>query len=130
MHTGVAVWSLTEPVAIDPDLAVHVDAVELDEDFFPADACGRFEDFPIPADAAWQITTLCFADVICIKRPLDTPVVRQVEFSPCRVIVVHCLSAFCVVFKKQPISIETLAHAWWGASGFCGYMRTDGAENE
>src|SRR5690348_17544213 len=82
---AVAVWALAEVMAVDPHLAVPVDAVELDRRQPATIRRRNREGFAVPANAAWQRTATCAGGVSLAELGLDAPVVRQIQRAPSRV---------------------------------------------
>jgi hypothetical protein len=76
-----AVGPATEELPVDPDLAVHVDAVELHDDLLPGHG-GEREALPVPADPVVEVAARGLALGRRVERPLDAPVVGQVERAP------------------------------------------------
>jgi Arc/MetJ family transcription regulator len=73
-----AIRFASEELAVDPDLAVHVHPVELDDDLL-AGAVRKRETFPIPADAVREKAAVLLALRRRVNRAFDAPVVRQIE---------------------------------------------------
>ena len=92
--------------AIDPNVAVGHDAIEVDEDAPARVVCGQRETFAIPADTCRQETTRASRRILLVEWPFNTPVMRHVELPPCAVIEVWSLSAWSIAFKKTPIAVE------------------------
>ena len=79
---GIPVGPRADEHAVDPDLRVIIDAVELNRDA-PAFLGGvEMEMFAIPAEAARRITVA--AGVIGAERPVDAPVVGHVHAAASR----------------------------------------------
>src|SRR2546430_613208 len=67
---------------VDPDLAVAIHAVELDEHQPARILRGSVEGLAVPADAAGQRPALRAGGVLLTEFPRDAPIVRQVERPP------------------------------------------------
>src|SRR5437867_5340764 len=79
---AVAVRSLAQVVTVDPDLAVAVHAVEVDERQASTVRHGNRECLAIPTDSAWQRATADAGRMRLTEFSLDAPVVGQVERAP------------------------------------------------
>ena len=77
-ESAVAIRAFAEIVAIEPNLAVAIDAVKLDKDQFAFGSCGNGERLAIPAEAAGQRATAGAGGILFAKTAFDTPVVWQV----------------------------------------------------
>ena len=106
---------MAEEEAIDPDVAVGHDAVEVDEDALAAIGSGDGEGFAVPADAGGQESSSAASGVPGVERALDAPVVRQVEGAPRRIVEGGGLGAGGVGFEEAPALIERT-----GIRGVCG----------
>ncbi len=83
---NVSVRPRAEQNPIDPHPAVHVRAVELEED--PPAPPGRRggEGFPVPAGAAVEESAAGAGGRVFAERERDAPIVRQVQAAPRRII--------------------------------------------
>src|SRR5512143_1199531 len=93
-------------MAVDPDLAVAVHAVEIDEHQPPAVRHRHGEGLAVPSDAAWQRTAGDAGRARVAELTLDAPVMRHVERSPGRIGETHRLGAGNVAEMESPIPIE------------------------
>src|SRR5512140_1062402 len=82
-ETDETIRTLAEMMSVDPDLAIHEDAIELDEHLARLRPLGQTECFPIPRHTARQETARCAARVLRIERTLDREIMRQVQRAPC-----------------------------------------------
>ena len=81
-ESDVAVGALAEVVAVDPDVAVGHDAVELDEDAAVGVGDGDGEVFAIPADTVGEVGSALSGRVGLGERAFDGPVVGDAEGAP------------------------------------------------
>ena len=100
-----AVGSASEELAVDPDLAVHINPVELDDDLL-AGGVRKRETFPIPADAVREKAVIAVALRRRRERAFDAPVVRQVEGAPVGVIELGLLGRRLVAQMEAPACVE------------------------
>src|SRR5438128_652921 len=92
--------------AVDPDVAVGHNAVEVDEDEPAFVICRQREMFAIPADAGGKKTARAAGWVVLVEWSLDTPIVRHVQLTPGLIIKLRMLSSSRVAFEKEPIGIK------------------------
>ena len=102
---------LAEVVAVDPDLAVLVDAVELDRDLAVLVRRRDAKVLAVPADAGGRIAAGAAAGLVLGERPLDAPVVRQVEAAPVGVGEGRLLGAGRIALEELPAEVESVANA-------------------
>ena len=102
----IAIRTPAQVEAIDPNVAVGHDAIEVDEDAPARVVCGQRETFAIPADTCRQETTRASRRILLVEWPFNTPVMRHVELPPRGVIEVRFLSTWGIAFKKTPIAVE------------------------
>src|SRR5437764_13043966 len=102
----IAIRTPAQVEAIDPDVAVGHDAIEVDEDLTAGVVCGQREMFAIPAYARRQKTTRASRWILLVEWPFNTPVMRHIELPPCAVIEVWFLSVGSIALKKTPIAVE------------------------
>src|SRR5208282_6821292 len=74
--------TLTEIVAVDPDLAILVDAIELDSELLVLVGTGQVEAFSVPANTRRQISATLSGGFFFVKGTFDTPIVRQGHILP------------------------------------------------
>src|SRR6266699_1588381 len=108
---AIAIRPLAEVLAVDPDLAVAIHAIELDEHDLTGVAGGKCERLPIPGDAAGECATGHARGVLLAERSLDAPVVGQIQPAPGGVGEPRLLRARHVAEMKAPPTIETLGFA-------------------
>ena len=118
---NVAVGTLAEILAVDPHLAVLVDAAELDGDHPAAVRFGQREALAVPADAGRQARLGRF---FLAERPFDAPIVREVHASPGRVREIRLLRAGGVALEEFPAEVEALPDSRRGV--LVGRLRLDG----
>ena len=113
-----------EVLAVEPDVAVHVDAVELDPDAAVFRFRRRGERLAVPADAAVEISAAVARRGERIEGAFDAPVVRHVELPPGRVVEIGVLAVFDLAQMEPPIAVEIDGRAvacrcggWLAASG-------------
>src|SRR5436853_3809637 len=102
----IAKRPLPQVEAIDPNVAVGHDAIEVNEDATARVVSRQPEMFAIPADSCRQKTTRTSRWILLVERPFDTPVMWHVELPPCAVIEVWFLSPWSIASKKTPLAIE------------------------
>src|SRR6266446_5706428 len=102
----IAIRTLPQVEAINPNVAVGHDAIEVDEDAPARVVSGQREVFAIPADTCRQKTTRASRWILLIEWPLYTPVMRNVQYAPGAVVEIRFLSAWSIAFKKTPIGVE------------------------
>ncbi len=81
-EADVTVRSFAEVDAVDPDVAVHVHAVELQARLEATSTRRHAERLAIPADAAGEERELSAAGSVLTHRSLDAPVMREVHAAP------------------------------------------------
>src|SRR6267378_1611455 len=102
----------THPVAVQPHLSIHVDAVKLNQKAFSLLFIRHREAFAIPGRAAGCEPAAHLTDRIGLKRRMsagkifNTPVVREVQRSPLRVIEIGLLRALSTAAMKTPGRIK------------------------
>ena len=84
--THISIGALTQQVPIDPDLAVHVDAVKIDGDFLAFVRFGNRECLAIPPHPSGKIADGRTPGHFGIIGQLNTPVVRHIQHAPLRVV--------------------------------------------
>src|ERR1035441_9112438 len=105
---NVPVGTPAEILAVDPHLAVLVDAAEFDDHRPAAVRFGQPEALAIPADARRQARLGRF---FLAERPFDAPVVREVHASPGRIREIRLLRAGRVALEELPAEVEALSGA-------------------
>ncbi len=116
---GVAVRPPAEVGAVDPDVGVHVDAVELERHAAAARAGGKAERLAVPAGAGREVAVAPAAGGVLARRPLDAPVVREVEPAPGAIVEPGALGALMVAEGEAPSRVhgEALALSGGGLGG-------------
>jgi hypothetical protein len=97
---------LAEVLAVDPHLAVLIDAVKFNQDLSALVAVGQAESFSVPADARGQVAPLSPGRLLLAVWPLDAPVVREVQASPACIREARVLRARGVALVEFPIEVE------------------------
>src|SRR6185369_7222963 len=105
-EAAVAVRTFAEIVAVDPDLAVAIDAVKFNEDQFSFGGSGHRKGLAIPAKPTGQRAASCARRSVFIELPFDTPVVRQVELPPLRIVETRVLCVGNVAEIEAPVLVE------------------------
>ena len=91
---------------INPNFAISIDAVELDIDRLPFCSQRHDEGLAVPANAARQCAAASSRRSFLTELTLDTPIVRQIQSSPLRIVQVHSLSVGNIAELKAPILVE------------------------
>src|SRR4051812_44645997 len=97
-------------MTIDPDFAVHRNAIELDFHEFIFPIGGRVEGFSIPGNSARQKRGA--TGVGRRELAFNAEIVRHIEFAPGVVSKIASGSFGNVARMKAPIEIEFLAQSW------------------
>ena len=92
-----------------PHLAVHVDAVKIDEDLLALSLFGYRERFAIPTDPTRQITHRHAARHFRVEFLFDTPVVRHIQRAPCGIVVLRLFRARDIAQMELPVFTEVFA---------------------
>jgi hypothetical protein len=100
-----AVGPASEELAVDPHLAVHVHAIELDDDL-PAGDRRKREAFPIPADAMGEEAAVVLARRRLVNGHFNAPVVRHVERAPAGVIKARLPGGRVIPEPEAPTGVE------------------------
>ena len=95
----------SKQVAIDVDTAVHIDAVEIDEDFPAADIWQR-KGLAIPADTAIQKTATAPCGRLPIEWKLDAPIMRNIQRTPSSIIKNIPFGMICIPEKELPVPVK------------------------
>jgi hypothetical protein len=77
-EADIPVRPLPEVDAVDPDVAVHVHSIELQECLEATNTRRHPERLAIPTDSAGEERELSAAGCILAHRSLDAPIVREV----------------------------------------------------
>ena len=106
----VTVGAFAEVVAVNPDVTVGHDTVEVDEDTVLGVLRGDSELLAVPTDAARQVSTAAAGRIIAVEWAFDAPVVRHIQDSPCGVVEILFLGpAFGrigVCLEESPIKVK------------------------
>src|SRR5713101_2585676 len=92
--------------AVDPDVAVSHNTVEVDENAPAFVICGQREVFAIPADAGRKKSACAAGWVVLVEWSFNAPIVRHVQLTPGLIIKLRVLSSSDVAFEKEPIGIK------------------------
>jgi hypothetical protein len=100
-----------------------VDAVKLYE-YFPASLLfAEMQVRSVPSDSAGQVPLLVSSSAFLVEVTFNAPVMRQIQFTPARIIEVWLVRARSIALRKPPIKIKAaprssrrLAHADGGAN--------------
>src|SRR5690349_21184892 len=101
---AVAVWSLSNLLAVAPDGAVIHDAVKSNPDRLILLIRRKRERLAIPSSSTRQERRA--TGQLGIKRSLDAPVMRQIDCPPIRVIKSGFASFAIIAFEKFPVPGE------------------------
>ena len=112
-----AVGMPAEVLAVEPYVAIHVDAVELDPDVAVFRFRGRGEGLAIPADAAVEVSAAFARRGVRIEGAFDAPVVRHIELPPGRVVEIGVLAILDLAQMEPPIAVEVDGRAVARRSG-------------
>ncbi len=85
-EADVAVGPFAQMNAVDPDVAVHVHAVELEPRIAITGTGRQAKGLPVPAGAGREVAHPAAAGRIFPRSPFDAPVMRQVERAPAAII--------------------------------------------
>src|SRR4030095_3191899 len=107
---AVAVGSFPEIVSIDPDLAVPIHTVELNEDQPSITALRNRKSLPIPSSAPGQCATAMAGGMLFTEFAFDTPVMRKIELAPRRIIQSNVLSVRNISQVKAPLLVARHSH--------------------
>ena len=117
LEGGVAIGARAEGVAVDINRAVHIDAIEGDEDAVGGRACGQTEVFPIPAYAAGKRAATGATGVANMEVAFDGPVVGQGETAPTTVVIGRGGHRGIVAEDKEPVGVKLDACAGLSCEG-------------
>ncbi|OPZ19541.1 MAG: hypothetical protein BWZ10_00916 [candidate division BRC1 bacterium ADurb.BinA364] len=107
----VAVRPLAQMAAVDPDIGVHVNAVEFDENAAIRPSRIEAELLAIPSDARGEESAFCPGGRVLIHSALDSPVVRQIQAPPGRIVVIQALRAWRFAQLETPALVERGANS-------------------
>src|SRR5947207_13658405 len=93
-------------MAIDPNLAVAIDAVEIDQDELALSRQWNTECLAVPANAAGQRAASCARRVVFIELAFNAPIMRQIQLPPIVIIEVWVLSVDNIPEIEFPVLIE------------------------
>src|SRR4029077_1467281 len=103
---AVAVRPLPQVMPVDPDFAVAIHPVELDEHEPARVPLGYGERLAVPAHAAGQRSAAGTRGIGIAELPLDAPVVRYIQAAPAGVVERRFLSAGDVTQMESPRAVE------------------------
>ena len=93
-------------MAIDPNLAVAIDAVEIDKDQLAPGCQWNTECLAVPASAAGQRAASSARRILLVEFAFNAPIMRQIQLPPLRIVQVWILSIAYVTKMKAPVLIE------------------------
>jgi hypothetical protein len=122
-EAGVPVRVIAQVLAIEPNIAIHVNAIELEEEVIIGREAGeevaQFESFSIPPDAAIQIAAAVSGWAFAIERLLDHPVVRHIKLAPIPVREIRSFRAGRIAEMEPPVGVErNCLPGQFGTGGF------------
>ena len=98
----------TQRSSVDKHFCIHIHTLEIDS-YFAVTIIGRnLEGFTIPTYSRGEISAVVPHRCIGSNRSLNTPIVRQVQQPPGRIIVSRSRSSSTVTQSKPPATIEKL----------------------
>src|SRR5215510_9262016 len=97
---------MAEERSVDPNVAVHVHAVELEPSATAGSCARKCERLAIPANARWQIADAPTTRTVLGVRPFDAPVVRDVDGAPSAIVERRDLGARRVTAREAPSGIQ------------------------
>jgi hypothetical protein len=105
---NVSIRPDAEVFTVNPDLAILINPVKIDE-HFPVPLGFRYSEvLAVPSDTAGETSPLRTGRMFCTEVSLDTPVVRQVEKPPFTVNELGILAVLDVSQVEPPIPAEVL----------------------
>ncbi len=111
LEADPTVGAMAEEEAVDVDVAVGHDAVELDEDGFGGGIGGESEVFAIPADARGDEGAAGAGGVVLVDGSFDAPIVGEIEGAPAGVGEVGLGGVFGIGAGEEPGGVEVLSAA-------------------
>src|SRR5580658_5006695 len=108
---NVTVGPVAQMMAVDPDVAVLVDAVEFDRNDFAAPGRRDTELLAVPTDSGWHVAAGASGGRMLIDWPLDAPVMWQVKRSPIHIFEGRLFGSRCIVSDKPPSKVEALRNS-------------------
>src|SRR6185369_11508378 len=93
----------SEILTIDPDLAVAIHTIKLNKHQLSFGSHWDSERLPIPTHATGQCAATSPRRRVLTKLALDTPVVRQIELPPLRIVQSRVLRVRNLTKVKPPI---------------------------
>jgi len=100
---------MAQQKAVDINIAVGHDAIELDQDRFAGGVRGKGEVLAIPANAGWHKCAAAARRVVLVNGAFDAPIVRQVKLAPGGIHEIGLIGAFGVGAAEEPAGIEVLS---------------------
>jgi len=97
---------LAQGLAVDPDLAVGHDPVELHEDPAAQGVLGQDQVLAVPAHAPGQESARTASGVVLVEGPFNAPVVRHIHLAPRRVVELRPLPTLDVGLEESPVRIQ------------------------
>ena len=93
-------------MAIDPNLAVAIDAVEIDQDELALSRQWNTECLAVPANAAGQCAASSARRILLVEFAFNAPIMRQIQFPPDGIIEIWILSVGNIAQMEAPVWIE------------------------
>src|SRR5215471_8057694 len=103
---AIAVRPLSQIVPVDPNLAVAIDAVEVNEQLLLFRARRHGKCLSIPTSATGQRAAPSARRILLVESAFDAPVMRQIQLPPSRVIEICVLGVRHITKMKAPVLIE------------------------
>ena len=97
---------MPEVLAVDPDIAVHIDPVKFHEYLLPAPGFRCGEGAAIPADSSWQVAAAAAGRVGLGVRAFNAPIVRQIHGAPGCVIEIGFVSTRWIALDELPAKVR------------------------
>src|SRR5437773_2440437 len=94
-------------MAIDPNLAVAIDAIEIDQDELALSRQWNTECLAVPANAAGQCAASSARRILLVEFAFNAPIMRQIQFPPVGIIEIWILSVGNIAQMESPRLIET-----------------------
>src|SRR5690349_10937140 len=111
----VAARPLAQMDTVDPHVAVHVDAVELEPGLSPPPRSRReAKRLPVPADPRREIPHAPAVRRVTARRALDAPIVRQVDAPPRVIVEFRLLGSSRITEREAPTGVHGQARSWTG----------------
>src|ERR1700728_2936394 len=106
---NVTIRTVAQRLAVDPHLAILVDAIELEGELFVLVRFGHAKALAVPANSSRQIATTRTGGFSLVERSFDTPVVGKIEELPRRARKVGGARVGKPPAEEPPAKIKTFA---------------------